>query len=476
MRRWALAAVLLVGWTGGVCFSDSAQLGLIVVGPDGKGFVEKGSGKAFVVFGTNYYDPHTGWAPKLWKQFHRERVEKHFALMRSLGVNCARVFLTAGSFQPTADTVQNEALEKLDQMVEIARRNKIRLILTGPDHWEGQPEYWRTDRYAGEQALQALERFWQVVGRRYRGEPAIFAWDLLNEPHLPWFAAQWQSKWNQWLKNKYGSWGKLGQAWGDSLGPEESWGKVGVPKNQAFSGHPRLRDWQLFREYLADQWVRRQVETIRRVDRTHLITVGYIQWSYPLVRYGPPSRYSAFNPRRQAKWLDFVTMHFYPTMGSPFESEQHWQRNLEYLQAVLAYCDVGKPVILGEFGWYGGGAPQHHRYLSEQQQAQWISAEIETSRPLADGWLSWPFADSPASTDISLFAGLVKADMTVKAWGRQFRVYASALPKMKRVRPKLPQFDWVPALTAGQQQLEAMHRQYVRAVQLALEAQTSRTK
>ncbi len=79
------------------------------------------------------------------------------------------------------------ALKKLDALIEIARRSGIRLILTGPDHWEGSPAYWKPDRFAGEQALQALENFWQTLGRRYRGEPAIFAWDLLNEPHLPWF-------------------------------------------------------------------------------------------------------------------------------------------------------------------------------------------------------------------------------------------------------------------------------------------------
>jgi len=149
-----------------------------------------------------------------------------------------------------------------------------------------------------------------------------------------------------------------------------------------------LRDWQLFREHLADQWVRRQVDAIRRADPNHLITVGYIQWSYPLIRPGNPSRYSAFNPHRQARWLDFVTIHFYPTLCNPFDSEENWDRNLGYLQAVLAYCHTSKPMVLGEYGWYGGGAPQNHPYLSEDEQARWLSAELETSRPLADGWLS----------------------------------------------------------------------------------------
>jgi len=428
----------------------------------------RGSGRSYIPFGTNYYDPNTGWAPRLWRRFDPEKVRRHFRVMREMGVNCARVFLTAGSFQPNAETVERDALEKLDKLVRIARENGIRLLLTGPDHWEGQPAYWRPDRFAGENALNALEHFWHVVGRRYRGEPAIFAWDLLNEPHMPFYLEQWRVRWDGWLRRAYGTWDALKSAWGDALTESDRWGRVGVPENKAKTGDPRLRDWQAFREHLADEWVRRQVEAIRKADPTHLVTVGYIQWSYPLVRPGQPGRYAAFNPRRQARWLDFVTIHFYPTLGSPFQSDSNRRKNLAYLQAACAYCRTGKPVVLGEFGWYGGGAPQNHPFLSEQQQAQWIAAEIEASRGLVDGWLSWPFADSPESRDISLFSGLVKPDMTVKAWGRKFRTFASKLPQLKTPAFNLPVFDCPNALTAGTEQLAQMHRTYTKAVQTAM--------
>jgi hypothetical protein len=127
---------------------------------------------------------------------------------------------------------------------------------------------------------------------------------------------------------------------------------------------------------------------------------------------------------------------------------------------------------LGEFGWYGGGAPQHHPYLSEQQQARWIGEEVEASRSLADGWLSWPFADTPESKDISLFAGLVKADLTVKAWGLKFRELASNLSELKKPTPKLPDPDFILTLTADEKELNRIHQDYIEGIRQAINNQS----
>src|SRR3972149_3373072 len=65
----------------------TAGMELIAVAPDGRGFVERDSGRAFIPFGTNYYDPNTGWAPKMWSRFDAGKVRRHFGVMKELGVN-----------------------------------------------------------------------------------------------------------------------------------------------------------------------------------------------------------------------------------------------------------------------------------------------------------------------------------------------------------------------------------------------------
>ncbi len=467
---WALTGLGSIFLTMGVggC-SSSRKMELIATTAEGNGFVEVTSGRPYVPFGTNYYDPNTGWPPKVWQRFDADSINKHFEVMSQLGVNCARIFLAAATFQPDADTVDEQALQKLDTLVEIARQAGIRLVVTGPGAWEGKPSYWQPERFTGHEALRALEHFWTVVGQRYQGDPAILAWDIGNEPRMPWSIPSWGPRWNIWLQSRYTDREGLKAAWGDTLADSEPWGRIEMPEDVARRGDRRLHDWQLFREHLADQWVQRQVRALRKVDPEHLITIGYIQWSYPVIRPGDPSLYSAFNPHRQAKWLDFVSIHYYPLMGRPFGSRDNWIRNLAYLQTLLTYCHVGKPVVLQEYGWYGGGAPFNRPHLDEDQQNRWISAEIEASRRLAHGWLSWPFADTPDATDMAIFGGLVKRTMNRKLWAVHFRRYADSLSILPQPAPQLPSLDVSASLTAPVEDLMPMYEKQAEKVKAALE-------
>ena len=68
------------------CGSETSNMQLIVLRPNGRGFMERDSGHPYIPFGTNYYDPHTGWAPKIWQQFDAEKVRWHFQVMSGWGL------------------------------------------------------------------------------------------------------------------------------------------------------------------------------------------------------------------------------------------------------------------------------------------------------------------------------------------------------------------------------------------------------
>jgi hypothetical protein len=424
---------------------------------DGRTFAVE-NGRPFVPLGVTYYRPGTGWAPQVWKKFDADATRQDFARMKELGVNCVRVFLSYGSFCTEPGVLVPNGLAKFDQFLALAEAAGIYVHPTGPDHWEGVPAWAQGDRFADEKILEGLESFWRLFAGRYRGRPVIFAYDLLNEPEVRWDTPVMRGKWSQWLETKYGSIEKLTAAWG-STNLTLQLGRIPVPPAKEAPGSPELLDYQRFREDIADQWTRRQVSAIKSADPQALVTVGLIQWSVPAL-IAHPGHYSAFRPARQAKLLDFLEIHFYPLDHGAYEyrDAESEQRNLAYLEGVVREAArPGKPLVLAEFGWYGGGKPMfdqgRHPFASEEQQAQWCRRLVETTQGLATGWLNWGFYDQPEATDCSQLTGLLTPEGKLKAWGREFQKLSASLAN-KKILPATPtprpSLDWEGAVTSPQ--------------------------
>ena len=438
---------------GGPAITNATPLPRIRLTADGRGF-ETEAGQPFVPLGLTYFRPGTGWAPQVWKQFDADATRRDFARMKGLGVNCVRVFLSYGSFLLETNQVSPEGLAKFDQFLEIAEQAGVYVHPTGPDHWEGQPDWAKTDPYADEVVLRATGEFWRQFAARYRGRSVIFAYDLLNEPVVRWNSPLLRAKWNQWLKDKYAHPAKLAQAWGDT-NSIPAWGAFPVPPKEDCAGCARLLDFQHFREDLADEWTRRQVATIKTADPQALVTVGLIQWSVPsLLAAG--WRYSAFRPERQARLVDFMEIHFYPLARGFYEYRVTDEaRNLAYLEGVVReVARWGKPVVIAEFGWYGGGQPTfgNYAFATEELQAQWCRKLLETTAGLACGWLNWGLYDHPEAKDVTQFTGLLTSDGELKAWGRQFQQLSERYGDRKLTAPPLgarPALDWELCITSA---------------------------
>jgi hypothetical protein len=425
----------------------------IVIAKNGRTFVTD-QGKPFVPIGVTWYRPGTGWAPQVWKQFDEEATRKDFALMKSLGVNCVRVFLSFASFYQTPGKLEKEGLKKFDQFLALAEASGIYVHPTGPDLWEGPPQ-WNPVAIEDEATLAALESFWGLFAARYGGRHVIFSYDLRNEPEVGW-NTNMAPRWNAWLRQKYGSQEELVHSWGHAN--ELSFGTIPIPPSKDALKDPQMLDFQRFREELADQWTSRQAAAIKLADPAALVTVGLIQWSVPSLLPAGPRHYSAFRPARQAKYLDFLEVHFYPLEHGAYEyrNENDELANLAYLEGIIREtARPGKPVILAEFGWYGGGKPKFdngmHPIATEAQQGRYCRRVIEVSKGFAVGWLNWGFYDQPEAGDCSELTGLVRADGIIKEWGKEFHSLARGLAETRIPYAKIgahPQLDWDACVTS----------------------------
>ena len=394
------------------------------------GFTDE-TGAGWVPFGVNYYDHLTGWAPQIWSQFEPERVRSQFALMREYGVNCARFFMASTRFMLEDGHLNPAIRPKFEFYLDCAREYGIRLIPTGPDHWEGPHPALEPDPFCGEPYLAALRNFWADMIAAYGDRDEIFAWDLRNEPMVGWDSGPMREGWHTFLKKKYRCRKYLEEAWGDEL-RGETFGTASVPADAPDAGNPRLYDYQLYREQVAYDWTKNQVDAMRAAGCRQLITIGYIQWSFPVVLSSEkPSGYAAFNPRKLAGLLDFDCAHFYPVLGDPIEPKTG-EATLRYGDEWVRYCELSRPVVLEEYGYYGGGAINEvQTYRPQEDLDNWNCALVERTLGTADGWLSWPFADTPSSLDISKFGGLVTWDLKPKLWGESFRKLAEKASQAK---------------------------------------------
>jgi hypothetical protein len=404
---------------------------LIQINQNNWGFIEKGSGKTFVPWGCNYYDPFTGWAPQLWRQFDPGRVAEQLDSLKTISCNVIRVFTTITNLLSSPRRVRKEGIAKMEKMLSLAADRDLRVIWSGPSLWEGAPEWWKEqapyEAYARPDLIEAQSVAWRGIARAMSGHPALFAYELHNEPIAPWSPTPaMREKWARWRAQK------ATQAPEDLPIPDE-------PLRLSWSW-----DLQRFREDLAVEYVARMVEAIRGTDDTHLITIGLHQKSAPFDWY-PPDPYAAFNPYRLEHLLDYHSVHFYPhhiwhpnIYRDPFESETGMQETLWHARAVSRYMKAGnKPVVMEECGWYGGGTVyignREQPGRSEEQQTAWCTGLVKATRGDLCGWLFWPYRDTPSSLDPSRRSGLYDAAGCLKDWGRAFSRLA---PEITRSAPE----------------------------------------
>jgi hypothetical protein len=447
--------------------TTSKGLSKVTISQTDRCFTTK-DGHPFVPFGLTYYRPNTGWAPQLWKQFDAQVTRKDFGRMKALGVNCVRVFLSYGSFYMDPGQLSTAGLAKFDQFLGMADEAGIYVHVTGLSEWEGPPN-WSPVAIEDERTLQALESFWKLFAARYRSRNVILAYDLANEPSVGWNEAM-KPAWNTWLQKRYKTPQELVTAWGSTKQAEL--GNVPVPLSANAPGNQEILDFQKFREELADDWTRRQAVAIKSVDPHALVTVGVIQWSVPSLLPTGPQDYSGFRPDRQAQYLDFLEMHFYPLANGLYEyrNREEEAANLAYLQGIVREAArPGKPVILAEFGWAGGGKLDYdkrlHPFATEDQQAQYCRKAVETSKGFVCGWLNWGFYDDPVARDVSELTGLLTSDGKTKAWGKVFQELAGKLDQLDLRAPRIgprPSLDWDACVTSAQARKE-FREAYLRA-------------
>jgi len=395
----------------------------VAVSPDGRGFVDSATGRSFVPVGCNYFDPQTGWAPKVWSQYDDARVRGQFHQIVDAGLNTIRVFLATHTLSPVAGSFDESGFAKVGEMIAAARDEGLRIIFSGPNIWEGPSQGGGGDFYGDPAVLERRCELWRELMRHFGEQPTIMAWDLHNEPQVHW--PQPEHSTHPYFQPRLRQWQRYAAD------------RIGRNVDTFVSIHPSGCDRSLYRayvgfqEWLTEQWVAAQSRAIREAGARQLITLGLHQTSVPIhlpKAYG----YAGFHPRLIARHLDYTSAHFYPFLPDVHVGMVEPMLTIRrgYLEIICrAELAPGKPLVIEEFGWKGGSrVPSEQKTWPQEHQSVWGDALMQVTQGIASGWLNWGYADSPApNADISAASGLWTSDGQLKHWGRRFLEHAAQL-------------------------------------------------
>lgn len=306
------------------------RAGFIGLSPDGRRFVVGPEGAPFTPWGFNYDHDAEGLLLEDYWDKDWSRVEEDFREMKALGANVVRIHLQFGKFMDAADTPNNMALARLADLLTTAEQTGLYLDLTGLGcyHKKDVPAWY--DAMSEKDRWDAQAQFWQAVAQTCADSPAVFCYDLMNEPVLPGA----DKKETEWLLGEFG-------------------GKHFVQRiSLDLAGRSR--------QEVAKAWVDHLVAAIRGHDRRHLITVGVIPWAHVF-----PNAKPLFYAPDVGRNLDFVSVHFYPESGQVDKA----------LTALKVY-DVCKPIVIEEM-------------FPLKCSADELREFILASREVAEGWISF---------------------------------------------------------------------------------------
>jgi hypothetical protein len=334
---WLFASVLLLG------VGNAAAMEFVKLSADQKGFVLDTSGDRYVPWGHNYSS--VDLMQRLAQE--PERVEREFADMQAAGTTVARVHPEMPAFFDGPDKVNSQAVERLRRLLTIAEKSGIYLQITGLACYKIDNRMAWYDALDDASRWKTQEFFWSTIAETCAKSPAVFCYDLVNEP------AAGASRADGWYMGRMSD--------------------VEFCQRLALDQPQRSGD-DIFRE-----WTGRMVAAIKKHDQKHLITLGMLPF---------PDAYKAV-----AEQLDFVSPHLYPKAKKVAEEIE-----------LLKRFDFGKPIVIGETFPLSCSADEEREFLlksrglaqgwighwPDQPPGELMELKKQSKISIAQSiWLSW---------------------------------------------------------------------------------------
>lgn len=331
------------------------QTGFIRVDGAGRAFVD-GTGNPWYAMGCNL--------PHLITLSDAEQ-EAELAKAAAARMSVVRVLVPDTEYRPLYGAWNDEAIRRLRAVVERCAAHGLRVLVcleygahghqyNASVHLSPVPG----DLYLLEKPLVEYQEVVRRLVEPFRDDPAIFAWDVSNEPLIEPDATSpvLADRFGAWLRGRYGTEEARRAAWGEAGAAPAA---VGLPAKEEYEKQatPRARDFFAFAAAAVGESMVARARLVRAADPNHAITIGH--WHHRLLR-GVAG----------AGVFDFWAYHTYDLwVNGPVVSE-----HVLYLAEGLRHAlpDRPRPVVIEEFGIQTG--PKYPAEVRAEHIRQFIAA------------------------------------------------------------------------------------------------------
>jgi len=287
---------------------------IVRVAPDNKGFILSHSHKPFIPWGHNYGVNGAEESGNMdWP-----RIARDFEDFHQMRANVARIHLQVPRYMDGPSNPSARALAELSQLLKLAEQKRVYLDVTGLASYHIKHRAAWYDALNDQDRWAAQACFWAAVSETCAKSPAVFCYDLMNEPVAG---------------------GERKDGWyGGRMGDYE------------FVQHLSLDQGDRPQSEICKEWTHLMVSAIHKHDQVHPITIGM------LPAWGP-------RPNMVGPELDFIAVHIYPSTGKVAEALKN-----------LKEFDIGKPIVVEETFPLGCGVPDERDFLLQSRgiAAGWI--------------------------------------------------------------------------------------------------------
>lgn len=252
-------------------------------------------GKGLMPVGAYYYPEH--WKPEQWERDIRRMAELGFSFTHYAEFAWAALEPEEGKYN----------FGWLDTCVNLAARYGLKVIMCTPSPC---PPAWLSQKHpdilivrddgikvhhgmrlnangANPVYQQYLEKIIRKMAERYGNHPAVWGWQLDNEPHFEGlydYSAFAQADFRQWLRRRYSSIDSLNKAWGAAFWSltYNNFDQIRIPNaRESFTNPHALLDFQRYTADALAAALRFQAQLLRRmVSSRQWITTNYAYYKF----------------------------------------------------------------------------------------------------------------------------------------------------------------------------------------------------